>query len=33
MSFLGNNMRQGNEDYKEIAVFGMRSMLENWQSM
>jgi aminoglycoside phosphotransferase (APT) family kinase protein len=33
MSFLGNNMRRGNEDYKEIAVFGMRSMLKNWQSM
>jgi aminoglycoside phosphotransferase (APT) family kinase protein len=33
MGFLGHNMRQGNEDYKDIAVFGMRSMLENWQSI
>jgi aminoglycoside phosphotransferase (APT) family kinase protein len=33
MGFLGHNMREGNEDYKDIAVFGMRSMLETWQSM
>ena len=33
MGFLGHDMRQGNEDYKDLAVRGMRSMLEKWQSM
>jgi aminoglycoside phosphotransferase (APT) family kinase protein len=33
MRMLGYDMRQGNEDYKEIAVLGMRSMLEKWQSL
>jgi Ser/Thr protein kinase RdoA (MazF antagonist) len=33
MSFVGHDMRQGNEDYKEIAVLGMRSLLEQWQSL
>jgi aminoglycoside phosphotransferase (APT) family kinase protein len=33
MSFLGHGMREGNEDYKDIAVQGMRSMIEKWQSL
>jgi aminoglycoside phosphotransferase (APT) family kinase protein len=33
MGFLGHDMRQGNEDHKDIAVFGMRQMLEKWHSL
>lgn len=33
MSFLAHDIQQGNEDYKDIAVSGMRSMLETWQSL
>jgi aminoglycoside phosphotransferase (APT) family kinase protein len=32
MSFLGHGIREGNEDYKDIAVQGLRSMIEKWQS-
>jgi Ser/Thr protein kinase RdoA (MazF antagonist) len=33
MSFVGHDMRIGNEDSREIAVRGMRSLLEKWQSL
>jgi Ser/Thr protein kinase RdoA (MazF antagonist) len=33
MSFLGHGMREGNEDYKDIAVQGLRSMIEKRQSL
>jgi aminoglycoside phosphotransferase (APT) family kinase protein len=33
MSFLGHGMREGDVDYKEIAVQGMRLMLRNWQTL
>ena len=31
MSFLGENMRRGDETYKDIAVFGLRAWLERWR--
>jgi aminoglycoside phosphotransferase (APT) family kinase protein len=31
MSFLGHNLREGNEDYREVALQSLRSMIENWQ--
>jgi aminoglycoside phosphotransferase (APT) family kinase protein len=33
MSFVGHDMRESNEDAREIAVQGMRSMLETGQSL
>jgi aminoglycoside phosphotransferase (APT) family kinase protein len=33
MSFVGHNMREGNEDAREIALQGMRLLLENWRSV
>jgi aminoglycoside phosphotransferase (APT) family kinase protein len=33
MSFLGHNMREGNEDYLEVALESLGSMIENWLSL
>jgi Ser/Thr protein kinase RdoA (MazF antagonist) len=33
MSFLSHNMREGNEDYREVALQSLRSMIKNWLSL
>ncbi len=33
MSYLADAMRRGNESFKDIAVFGLRSWLERWREL
>ena len=33
MSYLGDAVRRGNESFKDIAVFGLRSWLEQWRNL